>query len=122
MLGIHRGYLMAAILLLTVEVLIALFVHDRLVRPYLGDVLVVVLIYCTLKACFNLPPFKTATGVLLFAFLIETLQYFRIFEHLGWKHSPVARAIIGTSFSFGDMVCYIAGYLIIIVVEKYRSN
>ena len=35
----------ATIILLVVEVLIALFVHDSIIRPYLGDVLVVVVIY-----------------------------------------------------------------------------
>ena len=38
-------YGIATIILLVVEVLIALFVHDSIIRPYLGDVLVVVVIY-----------------------------------------------------------------------------
>ena len=33
------------ILLLFTEVMIALFVHDKFIRPYVGDVLVVICIY-----------------------------------------------------------------------------
>ena len=36
------GHALAAVILLVVEVLIALSVRDRFVRPYLGDVLAVV--------------------------------------------------------------------------------
>ena len=36
---------MATILVLMLEVVIALFVHDRIIRPYLGDSLAVVLVY-----------------------------------------------------------------------------
>ena len=33
-------YIIAAVVLLIVEILIGLFVHDGFVRPYIGDVLV----------------------------------------------------------------------------------
>ena len=43
----RRGrYWLAFGLLLLVEVLIAQYVHDRFVRPYLGDVLVILQLYC----------------------------------------------------------------------------
>ena len=38
--------------LLATEVLIALFVHDDFVRPYLGDVLVVPMIFFLLRVAF----------------------------------------------------------------------
>ena len=38
-------YFWIFLLLLIIEVLIALFVHDRFVRPYIGDVLVVMVLY-----------------------------------------------------------------------------
>lgn len=46
----RRWYALAFGLLLLLEALIAVFVHDRFVRPYLGDVLVVVLLYCLARA------------------------------------------------------------------------
>ena len=41
----RRRYGLVFLLLLGVEIVIALFVHDRFVRPYLGDVLVVWVVY-----------------------------------------------------------------------------
>ena len=46
----RAAYGIAALILLVVEVLIALFVNDQFVRPYLGDVLAVVLVYASLRA------------------------------------------------------------------------
>ena len=44
-------YLVAFVLLLGIEVLIGLYVRDAFVRPYVGDVLVAVLL-CCLARCF----------------------------------------------------------------------
>ena len=38
-------YLSATIILLITEVLIALYVHDDFIRPYVGDAIVVIVIY-----------------------------------------------------------------------------
>ena len=42
-------YLFVFLFFLTVEVLITLFVHDKFVHPYLGDVLVVIVIYLFIR-------------------------------------------------------------------------
>ena len=41
-----RSYFLWTITLIFIEIVIALFVHDGIVRPYGGDFLVVILIYC----------------------------------------------------------------------------
>jgi len=41
-------YALATIAIFLIELLIALFVRDRFIRPYVGDMLVVVLIYSSL--------------------------------------------------------------------------
>ena len=43
------GYAIATVILLLIEVLIAMYVHDAFVRPYIGDVLVVVVIYTFIR-------------------------------------------------------------------------
>lgn len=112
-------YLVIAIFLFVTEILIALYVHDTIVRPYIGDLLVVILIYCFIKSFFAVPVFKTAAGVLIFSFLIEILQYFKIVEMLGLQHSKFARTVIGTSFQWIDLVAYTAGIIIVIIAEKF---
>ena len=43
------GYLAASIIVFIMELIIALYVHDRIIRPYIGDMLVVVLVYCFVR-------------------------------------------------------------------------
>lgn len=117
----RKNYFFFSILLLIVEVLIALYVHDNFVRPYIGDVLVVVLLYCFLKAFVKIPVIPAAIIVLIFSFVIETLQYFNIVDRLGLGHSKLARTVIGTSFAWEDIWAYIAGFIIILLAERSGS-
>jgi len=119
MLSFNKSYFGLAILIFCVEVLIALFVHNNFVRPYIGDVLVVILLYCFLKSFLPLPVFSAATVVLLFSFTVEFLQFINIVNKLGLGKSKMARIIIGTSFSWLDLLSYSVGIIIVMVVEKY---
>lgn len=120
MLVFNKTYFGFAILIFLIEVLIALFVNDAFVRPYLGDVLVVILIYCFLKSFLKVSVLPAVIFVLLFSFTIEFLQFLNIVEKLSLEKSKIARTVIGTSFSWIDLLTYIAGIAVVIVVEKYR--
>ena len=78
MLTFRRNYFLLFAFLFIIEVLIALFVHDRFIRPYVGDFLVVILIYCFVRSFFNLPVITTAASVFLFACAVEMAQYFNV--------------------------------------------
>ncbi|OOG76264.1 DUF2809 domain-containing protein [Flavobacterium sp. A45] len=119
MLTFNKNYFGFAILLFSIEVLIALYINDRFVRPYLGDVLVVILIYCFLKSFLKLPVLTAAIAVLGFSFTIEFLQFLNIVEKLGLEKSKTARTVIGTSFSWIDLLTYIIGITIVLIIEKY---
>lgn len=119
MLIFNRNYFGLAMLIFIMEVLIALFVRDRFVRPYLGDVMVVILLYCFIRSFFRSPVFPPAIAVLIFAFALEFLQYIKIVERLGLGESKIARVIIGSSFSWFDILSYAAGIAMVLVVEKY---
>ncbi len=115
-------YFVCTVLLFVTEVLIALFVHDQFIRPYVGDFLVVILIYCFVKSFLNIPVVPTALGVLVFAYTVELLQYFRIVEVLGLQHSRAARIIIGSAFEWRDMLAYTMGILTVVLVEKKQTK
>jgi hypothetical protein len=119
MITFNKKYFGFAVLLFFIEVLIALYIHDRFVRPYLGDVLVVILIYCFLKSFLKLPVLMAALLVLIFSFTIEILQFLNIVETLGLQKSKIARTVIGTSFSWIDLLTYVIGMAIVLGVEKY---
>lgn len=114
-------YFLLTILLFTIEVLIAKYLHDQVIRPYVGDVLVVILIYCFVRSFFRFPVLPTAIATLLFAFLIETLQYFDIVHLLGLGKYYLARVVIGTSFEWIDLAAYTLSTLIVLGAEKVRS-
>lgn len=119
MITFNKNYFGFAVLIFCVEIMIALFVNDTFVRPYLGDVLVVILIYCFLKSFLKLPVLVASLLVLAFSFAIEFLQFLNIVEKLGLENSKIARTVIGTSFSWMDLLAYIVGIAIVLIVEKY---
>jgi len=111
------SYFLIAILLFATEVIIAMYVHDTIIRPYVGDVLVVILIYAFVKSFIDTPILPTAIGVMLFSFLIETLQYLQFVKMIGLEYSKLANTVIGNYFTWTDILAYIIGIAIVLIVE-----
>lgn len=112
-------YFYWTVLLLITEIYIGVFVKDDFVRPYMGDFLVVILIYTFVRTFFKYPITNTAIGVLLFSFLVEILQYFKIVEILGLGSHRLARTVIGTSFSWEDFIAYTLGIVMTLGCEHF---
>lgn len=110
-------YLLAFTVLLITEVLIALYVHDNIVRPYIGDVIVVILIYCAIRVVFPTGVKLLPLYVFLFALTVETLQYFDFVTLLGLNDITVLRIALGSTFSFPDIVCYAVGCALVYITE-----
>jgi len=115
-------YFIFTVILLVTEICIAMFVHDTIIRPYIGDLLVVILIYCIVRAFFNTPVLPTAIAVLVFSFAVEITQYFHLIRWLGLQHSRLASVVLGNSFAWMDLVLYTAGIIIVLVVEKITTK
>jgi hypothetical protein len=111
-------YAVAAIIIFLLEVIIARYVNDSFVRPYAGDILAVILIYCAMMAVTNLSPKVAIISTLTFAFCVEIAQYFNVISLLGLEHIKLARIVIGTSFSWLDLVCYVVGIGIVWLIER----
>jgi hypothetical protein len=115
-------YLLLTLILFGVEVFIALFVKDTLIRPFVGDVLVVVLIYCFFRIFLEISYWKAAFGVFLFACLIEVLQYFDYVALLHLENNRVLSVMLGRTFQWDDFIAYLTGFLIIILAERFFSR
>lgn len=113
-------YLLATIVLIAVEVLIALFVHDNFLRPYIGDVIVVVVIYCFVRIFVPEKLHFLPLYVFIFAVVVEVLQYFHIVDLLGLGNSTFFRVLIGGVFDLKDILCYGAGCLLLGAWELFR--
>jgi Protein of unknown function (DUF2809) len=117
----QKNYFLLAVLLFLVEVYIALYVRDSIIRPYGGDYLVVIFIYCAVKSCFDISVSKAAMGTLLFSFTIEFAQYFHVVKLIGLQHSKLANIVIGNSFQWVDLLAYTLGILTVFVIEKSKK-
>ena len=104
-------FLCAFFVLLAIEVLIALFVRDAFIRPYGGDILVTILLCCFVRVFFPNKIKLLPLWVFLFSVAVEIGQYLNMVDLIGLGHIPFFRILLGTSFSFWDILCYGAGCL-----------
>ena len=101
---------MLAVVVFVLEVLIATRVaHVSWIRAYLGDVLVVVLLYAAVRSVVRVNHFALLLAVFVFACSIELAQYFRLAERLGYARGEMMHTVIGNTFSWGDIGCYALG-------------
>ncbi len=114
-----RNYLIIFAMLFSVELFIALFVTDQFVRPFVGDMLVVGLLFAFIRIFFSAKSEALlALGVLLFACTIEAGQYYGLVDRLGLSGSTIARVVIGTTFDAGDLLAYATGFIAILAGIK----
>jgi hypothetical protein len=116
------GYAAAAAAVFCVEVAIALFAHDSIVRPYVGDALAVVLVYLGLRAVTRPSVMSATATALVIAFAVEMSQYFRLVDRLGLAGVPLAATVLGTGFDPRDFLAYIAGAIMVLTGEAWRAS
>lgn len=111
-------FLAVFIFLFIVEVLIALYVHDNFVRPYVGDMIVTVLVWSFARIVFPQKFRLMSLYVMIFATLIEVGQYFNYVDVLGITN-PVLVTMMGTSFAWADIACYAVGCVVAAVSDYF---
>ncbi len=114
----HPRYFYATVLLFLIEVFIGVFIHDSFIRPFGGDVLVVILIYCFVKSFWKIRPNVAITGVFIFACIVEWLQYLNIIDILGIRQYKLLVIILGSSFDWNDILAYATGSAILLWWEN----
>ena len=102
-------YAVAALALLLIEIYIGVFVRDRFVRPFLGDVLVTALLCCLVRAVKPTGLRLLPLYVMVFATLVEIAQYVDVVALVGLEHNAFISTIVGRSYSYKDLICYAVG-------------
>ena len=101
-----------------------MFFHDKFVRPYLGDVIVVMAVYAFVRIFIPEKYTWLPLAVFIFAALVEILQGIHIVDIFGIQNG-LLRTIIGTSFDWKDMICYAVGCVILggyeFFLRKYKK-
>lgn len=95
-----------------------MYVHDSIIRPFGGDVLVVVLVYAFIRSFLNADHIKIAIGVLLFSFGVEISQAFHLVKMLGLEHDKIMSVVLGSTFSYYDLLAYVIGFLFCLRLNK----
>ncbi|MBO5421463.1 MAG: DUF2809 domain-containing protein [Clostridia bacterium] len=112
-------FLAVFVLLFVVEALIAVYVHDDFVRPYVGDMIVTVVVWAFARIIFP-DKFKLmSVYVMIFAIFVEIGQYFNYVDLLGITN-PVLVTMMGTSFAWTDIACYAVGCVIAGIIDFVR--
>ena len=111
---VRIAYLLVFLGLLLVEICIALFVHDDFIRPYVGDVLVTVLLCCLSRAV--LPKLHPALPVFGISLTAELWQWLGLTQKLGLE-GTVLGVILGTTADWKDIMCYGMGCILFSTAE-----
>ena len=118
----RQGYGLAALAVLLVEIAIALWVRDRWVRPFGGDVLAVVLVYLGVRATTRWR-WPVAVGAALgMAVMVELSQFAGLATRLGFVRGSAGEVVLGSGFDPSDFVAYALGAALVAVVEGWRGR
>ena len=110
-------YALCFLAILIIEIIIGVYVHDTFVRPYVGDILVVVLIYCFIRIFVPRSLRWLPVYVFAFACFLEILQYFQLAAVMGLSENGLARIVLGSTFDWKDILCYAIGCVLLLLIE-----
>ena len=109
---VRTKHLLITLVVFSAEILVAtIFSQVRFVRSFLSDFLVVILPYHLVKAFRAVAPLSLAIAVFLFSCVVEISQYFHLADALGFRSGSLASILLGTSFSWIDILMYFLGCL-----------
>ena len=102
--------------LFAVEIIIGLYVRDQFVRPYIGDMLVVVLLWALVRMIIPFRAVWLSGAIYVFAVLVELSQMIPLVDFLEIENRLI-RVLMGTSFAVGDLFAYAAGCIVTAIVD-----
>ena len=102
--GTVRGTAQGAVCIL----IVILFDNQRFVRGFIGDIVVMGIVYCGLAVCLKRNARSIAIVALLIAYGIEIIQGTKLIHKLGLADNRLAVIIFGSTFDWFDLL---AGYL-----------
>jgi hypothetical protein len=121
MIQIKFNYLYISILLLITEILIAIFAKDEFIRPILGDSLAALFVFYVLATFVKISETKTAILALSICYFIEGLQFIHILEVFDLEKYTILKIIVGTAFSWIDMLAYTVGIITVLLIHNRKT-
>ncbi|MUT67415.1 DUF2809 domain-containing protein [Paenibacillus sp. NEAU-GSW1] len=121
MIRFNNKYMISFILLFLAELVIALFLHDSFIRPYIGDMLVVVLMYCFIKSIFSVHTKLLPFYIFVFSINIEICQWYEFVKLIHMETNVFIKTLFGSVFDIKDIYSYFAGCLILYILQKIQQ-
>ena len=121
MIKFNKIYFTLFLILFITEILIAKYATGFL-RHTIGDYFAVIFVYTFIKSFFKISIEKAVLITFAISFIIEFLQLSDLQNHFPKEYSEIFKIVLGTSFSFGDLVAYTLGIITIVLVEKYLKR
>jgi hypothetical protein len=109
----HLKYIIMFAILLIIEIFIGKFINEGFIRDYGGDILIIPLLY-TFVRIFFANDSKAAIlylplGLLVLGVCAEIVQACNLIAVLGIRKNSLLGIIIGSTFDWKDILCYLAG-------------
>lgn len=114
-------YLAGFIALFSIEILIGTLTSGW-IRGYIGDVLVLPLLYCLIRIFTPALPRSLPLWLFALGCLAELLQLLRFAELLGFAEGSLPAVILGTRADWRDVLCYAIGTLLTIIVLRLKGE
>jgi len=122
------GFALAAVMLFCVEVAIARYAQPGWLRGFVGDVLVVPLVWSVFglfgRSSWSIT--RLALAALLFACMIEVLQAFGLVDLLGLHNATplhrLLRIALGATFDPWDFVAYACGGALCLAISRWLEQ
>lgn len=116
-------YFCLALAIFFAEILIAsVFSSSAFVRGSLGDLLVVMLLFYLVLAFWPVRPLYLALALFVFACALEAGQYFQLPRLLGVERDSVLGVVVGSTFSWEDILMYFLGCLAALALSRFVFN
>ena len=110
-------YFLIFLFLLGVEIAIATYLKTGFIRAYLGDLLVVILLYCLLMSTLKPSVKRGLILTLAIAFAIELLQLVNLTKFFPQEYKQLATLVLGSHFSWLDLLMYVLGIVVAGITE-----
>jgi hypothetical protein len=93
-----------------------------MIRGFVGDIIIILLLYFLAKAFYDFSPLKLTICILLIAYTTEFLQYLKLTTYLGLENNKAAQIILGAVFDPYDLVAYTFGAVLVYILDKQISS
>ena len=112
-------YIVSSLILYILCILIVvLFSSNGFIRGFLGDTVIVILLYSLMQSIKDFDSLLLSVGITLFAYTIEITQYFKIIPLLGFQENFFTRIVFGSVFDPLDLIAYTIGGLLAYFLDK----